>query len=77
MTEIRTIEHINALFSGLWGLIQRPETVAGYILETATDWRKTRNWWQLFTGLPALAASVFLFATAFLAAFRSASSICS
>jgi tetratricopeptide (TPR) repeat protein len=75
VSEIRTIEHINSLFGGLWGLFQRPETIAGFILETAADWRKTRNWWQLFIGLPLLAGSIFVFSTVLLAAFRSVSSI--
>ncbi len=75
MTKIGISDHLSALFRGLFGLIQRPEMIAGHILETFTDWGKSRRWWQFFVGVPVLIGSCFVFSTVLFAAFRSSSSI--
>jgi Tfp pilus assembly protein PilF len=75
MTKISVSDHLSALFRELFGLLQRPEMIAGHILETFNDWRKSRNWWQFFVGLPVLIGSGFIFSTVLFAAFRNSSSV--
>jgi tetratricopeptide (TPR) repeat protein len=59
-------DHFSSLVSSVYGLLKHPETIAGNLLESFLEWRKSRNWWLLLLGVPFLLAALgFLGTTIF------------
>ncbi len=75
MSRTSISEQINLIWQSFFSLFQSPESIPGYILEAFTGWRRSRNWILMSIGAPGLIAMLVFLVVAFLAAFRSDSSV--
>ncbi len=67
--------HLKSLALSFFGLIKSPESIPGYILETVSEWNRSRSWRWMWITVPFLLVNVGLWATAGFFAFRNTSSI--
>jgi tetratricopeptide (TPR) repeat protein len=75
MSKTSVSDHFHALGQSFLSLLQSPEAVPGYILETFSTWRKSRNWVLVAMGTIFSVAVLLFLGVALLAAFRSDSSV--
>ncbi len=75
MSKPSTLEHLKSLLVSIFSLVRSPESVPGYILETVSEWNRSRNWRLMWVTIPILLVNLGFWVTAGFYMFRSTSSI--
>ena len=75
MSNATTVDHLKSLGGSLFSLVRSPESVPGYILETFSEWSRSRSWRTVWITTPFLIVNLAFFVTAGFFVFRSITSI--